>query len=100
MGCLLAYYSGLIGGRRTIHAGNWQQANLFVALVGDTSYGRKGVADGVAREIIELVEPDYRSFLVPGLGSGEAIVGHMARLRDKPSPRIAPSSGPASSAGC
>jgi hypothetical protein len=81
LGSLLAYIGALAGGEATMHQGSWQAARLFVVLVGDTGTGRKGTAGDAVREIIRLVDPDYYKIVVPGLGSGEGLVGHMKRLR-------------------
>lgn len=49
--------------------------NLFAALVGDTSKGRKGTSWGHIRRIFALVDPDWTSQRVmSGLSSGEGVI--------------------------
>jgi hypothetical protein len=81
LGSMLAVFGALCGNARTMHQGTWQAPHLYVALVGESSSGRKGTALSVVRDIFRLVDPDYGRLIVAGLGSGEGLVGHMKRLR-------------------
>ncbi len=76
----LASVGTLIGRRACYRAGRiLHHANLFVAIVGPTSEGAKGVADG---EVLALLKPFAPSFLachsIGGAGSGEVIVRDLA----------------------
>ena len=56
-------------------SGTNHYCNLFVALVGDTSKGRKGTSWGPIRELMLLVDEDWGRFRhVGGLSSGEGLV--------------------------
>ncbi len=57
------------------HAGN-----LFVALVGETAKGRKGVSLGYPRRIVEGADPSMRERIQSGLSSGEGLI-HAVRDR-------------------
>jgi hypothetical protein len=49
--------------------------NLFAALVGETSKGRKGTSWGYIRQVFEQVDPDWTSTRVlNGLSSGEGLI--------------------------
>ena len=49
--------------------------NLFVALVGNSSHGRKGTSWGHVRSVMDAVDPDFtHSHVMGGLSSGEGIV--------------------------
>ena len=89
LGTLLAMFGALAGNRRTFYLGSQQAANVFVVLVGDSSRGRKGTAFSIGRDMIGAAWPDWERILVPGLGSGEGLIGHLKRAaaRDQPDHR-------------
>ena len=70
---------GAIAGRHRVlwHAGE-HAPNLYTALVGDTSTGRKGTAYATVAAVLNRSHDGWQKLLVPGLGSGEALV---TRLR-------------------
>jgi hypothetical protein len=71
----LAAVGNVIG--RGPHAraeGDVHAANLFVAIVGDTSKGRKGTSWGRVREIVTRAAPDWESRIAGGLSSGEGLI--------------------------
>lgn len=49
-------------------------ANLFVAVVGDTSKGRKGTSEGQVRRIADMVDPGWKERIESGLSSGEGLI--------------------------
>lgn len=49
-------------------------ANIFVALVGDTSKGRKGTSHAAPRRIMIEADPAWESRMVNGMGSGEGMI--------------------------
>ncbi len=56
-------------------SGTKHYCNLFAALVGSTSKGRKGTSWGPIRELMSLVDEDWAKFRhVGGLASGEGLV--------------------------
>lgn len=82
LGTILAVFGALAGHWRTFYQGGGQAANLFVVLVGQTSAGRKGTSWGVVREMFLSALDGWDSILVPGLGSGEALISHLQRVKD------------------
>lgn len=82
LGSLLAFSGACMGHMRTIYAGSTQAANLFVALVGDSSTGRKGTAASIARDVMTAAYPEWQKLIVAGLGSGEGLIGHLKRVED------------------
>jgi hypothetical protein len=76
---ILTTFGALAGDARTLYQGSMQRANLFTVLVGDTGVGRKGTAGSVAGEVFGVADPGWDSIIVPGLGSGEGLVGHLKR---------------------
>lgn len=48
--------------------------NLFLALVGSTSSGRKGVSFGQARRPVALADPQWADREVSGLSTGEGVI--------------------------
>ncbi len=79
LGSVLATFGALAGHYRTMWQGSTQAANLFIALVGDSSSGRKGTAWSVTREMFGAAYPEWERLIVPGLGSGEGLIGHLKR---------------------
>jgi hypothetical protein len=60
---------------------------LNVALVGDTSKGRKGTAWGTPRELLRRVDPDWVERRVrSGLSSGEGLIYHVRDAREEQQP--------------
>lgn len=55
------------------------RANLFAAIVGPTSSGRKGASWSPIRELMRCACPDWPERIVSGLGSGEGLI---AAVRD------------------
>lgn len=82
---LLTIYGALAGHWKTIYQGSHQAANIYTLLVGESSHGRKGTAWGVMRDVFAAAVPGWESILVPGLGSGEALIEHL-RPPDDPKP--------------
>jgi hypothetical protein len=82
LGSLLAATGACMGHMRTIYQGSTQAANLFVALVGDSSTGRKGTAASIARDVMTAAYPDWQNLIVAGLGSGEGLIGHLKRVEE------------------
>lgn len=82
---ILTIYGALAGHWKTLYQGSHQAANIYTLLVGDSSHGRKGTAWGVARDVFAAAVPGWESILVPGLGSGEALIEHL-RPPDDPKP--------------
>lgn len=73
----------MFGHGRTLYQGSAQAPNLYVVLVGDSSSGRKGTAGSVVREIFGAAYPGWEAILVPGLGSGEGLIGHINRESER-----------------
>lgn len=48
--------------------------NLFIALVGETAKGRKGVSWGHAARLLKTLEPEWSERITSGLSSGEGIL--------------------------
>lgn len=82
LGTILSLFGALAGGARTFYRGSRQAANLFVALVGDTSTGRKGTSYTVVRPLFASAVPGFDEYFVPGLGSGEGLVAEMVERAD------------------
>lgn len=78
LGTILATAGALFGRYVTMYQGAAQAANLYVALVGDSSTGRKGTADALGRAIFTTAMPGWDAILVPGLGSGEGLIGRLS----------------------
>jgi len=83
LGSVLSIFGCCCGHGRTFYQGSPQAANLFVVLVGDTSVGRKGTGHHVASVMFDAAWPDWRALLVPRLGSGEGLIGHLKRSEGK-----------------
>lgn len=83
LGTLLAATGACFGRWRTLYQGSEQAANLFIALVGDSSTGRKGTAASIGRDVMGATYPEWERLIVTGLGSGEGLVAHLrARTTD------------------
>ena len=80
LGSLLAMVGACMGHGRTIYQGSAQTTNLFVALVGDSSTGRKGTAASIARDVLAAAYPDWDNIVVAGLGSGEGLIGYLKKV--------------------
>lgn len=81
LGTLLAATGACMGRWCTLYQGSAQAANLFVALVGESSVGRKGTAASIGRDVMTAAYPEWEQLIVTGLGSGEGLVAH---LKPKP----------------
>jgi len=68
------------------YQGSQHATNLFVTLVGETAIGRKGTAIAVVGQLLNEAYPTWVDLVVPGLGSGEGLVGHLKR-REQEDPR-------------
>lgn len=79
LGSILATAGALCGRYATMYQGGAQAPNLYVALVGDSSTGRKGTAGALVREMFTAALDGWDSILVPGLGSGEGLIGRLKR---------------------
>jgi hypothetical protein len=84
LGSLLAAVGAYVGSGWALHQGDWQRANVFVALVGETGIGRKGTAFGAVKEIMHAVDREWHHVLVPGLGSGEGLITYLKEHADDP----------------
>lgn len=82
LGTLLAATGACMGRWRTLYQGSSQAANLFVALVGDSSVGRKGTAASIGRDVMSAAYPEWERLIVTGLGSGEGLVAHLKKSTD------------------
>jgi hypothetical protein len=72
---LAAYGNALNRGPHFRAEADAHHMNLFAALVGETSKGRKGTSWGHIRRIFALVDPDWTSQRVMnGLSSGEGLI--------------------------
>ena len=80
---LLAIFGAIAGHLRTFYQGFQQAANLYVALVGDSSTGRKGTAFSLVRAMFGAADPEWERILVPGLASGEGLIGYLKRQEGK-----------------
>ena len=80
LGSLLAYAGACMGHGRSLYQGSTQTANLFITLVGDSSTGRKGTASSIARDVMDLAYPEWKTLIVAGLGSGEGLIGHLKKM--------------------
>ncbi|MBC7341180.1 MAG: DUF3987 domain-containing protein [Clostridia bacterium] len=56
--------------------------NLFIALVGVTSGGRKGTAWGHCRRFFRTVAPDWEQRIMTGLSSGEGLIWQVRDQED------------------
>jgi hypothetical protein len=83
---LLACIGTLIGRRAKYVAGDVvHHANLFIAIVGPSSEGAKGVADSCALKLVNDVAPGFLArHSISGLGSGEALVRELADRDEDP----------------
>ena len=79
LGGLLACFGALAGNGRVLYQAGAQAPNLFVVQVGDSGVSRKGTGRQLVRRIFDLADASLDSILVPGLGSGEGLVGHLQR---------------------
>ena len=79
LGTFLAIFGALAGHGRYLYQGSAQSANLYIVLVGETGRGRKGTAFSIGRAVFDAALPDWETILVPGLGSGEGLIGHLKR---------------------
>jgi hypothetical protein len=71
----LAMFSNAIGrGPHFTVEADRHSLNLFVALVGETSKGRKGVSFGRARSLFEIADADWVSRYAGGLSTGEGLI--------------------------
>jgi hypothetical protein len=79
LGTFLAIFGALAGHGRYLYQGSAQSADLYIVLVGETGRGRKGTAFSIGRAVFDAALPDWEKILVPGLGSGEGLIGHLKR---------------------
>ena len=84
LGTLLALFGVCAGHGRAFFRGSQQTANLYVVLAGNTGTGRKGTAFSIVRSLFASAYPESERLYVPGLGSGEGLIG---RLADGEEPR-------------
>jgi hypothetical protein len=76
----LAAFGSAVGSRPHVNVGaDRHRANLFAAIVGPTSSGRKGASWSPVRELMRRACPDWPARIVSGLGSGEGLI---AAVRD------------------
>lgn len=79
LGSVLAVFGAVAGSGRSLYQGSPQTPNEYVALVGDTSAGRKGTSLSIVRAMFDAAYPAWTAILVPGLGSGEGLIAHLKR---------------------
>ena len=72
----LTLFGALAEGPR-IHQGSWHHANIYSAIIGETSKARKGTGYTAAKAAFDLAVPDWASVIVPGIGSGEGLVSYL-----------------------
>ena len=71
----LTAFGSAVGSHPHVNVGaDRHRANLFTAIVGPTSSGRKGAAWSPVRELLARALPDWPSRIVSGLGSGEGLI--------------------------
>jgi hypothetical protein len=76
----LAAFGSAVGSRPHVNVGaDRHRANIFAAIVGRTSSGRKGASWSPVRELMRRACPDWPARIVSGLGSGEGLI---AAVRD------------------
>lgn len=82
---LLVATGNLIGrGPHFMAGADSHHANLFCAIVGDSSRGRKGTSWGYVRRILEEVDPTWAGTRIKGgLASGEGIVAELKDLEEE-----------------
>lgn len=77
---------GNVIGRGPYYVTEWDRhyPNLFAAIVGDSSVGKKGTSWGRVMSLMKQVDSDWSSSnIVSGLGSGEAVID---KLKDTDDP--------------
>ena len=74
---VLAIVGAVSGRGRLLHHGTPHGANEFVVLVGESSVGRKGTTHSIVSTLFDAAAPDWKSIVVPGLGSGEGLIQHL-----------------------
>jgi hypothetical protein len=81
---LLTKLGTIIGRRATVHIGEiYHHANLFTLMVGETSTGAKGSADGVVDRFMQDVDVTfYERHVVSGFGSGESLIDTFRDVSD------------------
>jgi hypothetical protein len=81
---LLTKIGTMIGRRATVHIGEIDHhANLFTLIVGETSTGAKGSADGVVDRFMEAVDTFFcERHVVSGFGSGESLIDTFRDVSD------------------
>jgi len=79
---ILVFFGNIIGkGPHWIAEATRHSLNLFIALVGDTSRGRKGTAQGHGEGLFNCLDEAWvKNNIVSGLSSGEGLI---YRVRDK-----------------
>lgn len=76
---LLPAVGTLIGPNTYVYAGGNQPPRLNVTLVGDTSTGRKGTAEGIVHSLMKQVDAAFwNGQCVSGLSSGEGLIEKVA----------------------
>ncbi|MES2211397.1 MAG: DUF3987 domain-containing protein, partial [Chloroflexota bacterium] len=82
LGCLIAFAGALVPGRAYFHG--QQTSSPFVALVGESSIGRKGTAMRRVQDAMSTcVEAVYvNRVIVDGINSGEGLVSHLTWKHD------------------
>jgi hypothetical protein len=66
--------------------GAWHHVNLFTAIVGDSSSGRKGTSWENCKRIFKAVDPDWcTTKVMSGIGSGEGVI---FQLKDSDDPHL------------
>jgi len=82
LGHILVFFSNIIGnGPHWMAEATRHALNLFLVLVGDTSRGRKGTAEGHVRRMFEFLDEDWvKKNIITGLSTGEGLI---FRVKDK-----------------
>jgi hypothetical protein len=79
---VLVMFGNAVGRGPHFLAGDAQHAtNIFVAVVGDTSSGRKGTSAEGARRLLAEADPSWKRCIGSGLGSGEGVIHHVRDAR-------------------
>lgn len=79
LGSFLVTFGAVAGPDRELWLGSRHRANEYACLVGDSGSGRKGTSLAVTHALFDLAAAGWEAILVPGLGSGEGLVGHLKR---------------------
>ena len=78
MAATLTYFGNAISRGPYVFLGNFQHAtNLFVAITGETSDGRKGTATESPLQLVCEADPAWAKRVASGLESGQGVIHHV-----------------------